>query len=235
MKTVNQTHRYNADFDQRIVIRPSDYQWLNSPMPGVERMSLDRVGNEVARATSIVRYQPNSQFSAHTHSGGEEYYVLSGTFADEHGQYPAGSYVRNPIGTKHTPKIGKDGATIFVKLYQFATDDTEQKLIDTHKTAWSPGLVDGLSVMSLHEHDGENVALVKWAANTQFNPHKHWGGEEIFVLSGTFYDEYGSYPQGSWLRNPHLSEHCPFTKDEGALIYVKVGHLLNSISPEIQQ
>jgi anti-sigma factor ChrR (cupin superfamily) len=79
--------------------------------------------------------------------------------------------------------------------------------------------------MPLHQHDGENVALVKWAPNTQFNPHKHWGGEEILVLKGTFYDEHDSYPVGSWLRSPHLSEHCPYTKEDGALIYVKVGHL----------
>ena len=79
--------------------------------------------------------------------------------------------------------------------------------------------------MPLHSYEGENCALVKWAANTQFKPHKHWGGEEIFVLQGTFYDEHGEYPKGSWLRSPHLSSHTPYTKGDGALIYVKTGHL----------
>ena len=69
------------------------------------------------------------------------------------------------------------------------------------------------------------TSLVRYAPNSSFSPHEHWGGEEIFVLEGTFYDEHDNYPAGSWLRSPHLSEHCPYTKDNGALIYVKVGHL----------
>ena len=215
----------NADFDQRVVIRPKDYQWVPSPMPGVERMMLDRIGDEVARATSIVRYAPHSQFSSHTHDGGEEIFVLDGVFADEHQPYPQGSYLRNPIGTSHTPNIGKEGATIFVKLHQFNERDTEQKAIDTTQQMWHPGLVDGLTVMSLHEYEGEHVALVKWAPNTQFKAHQHWGGEEILVIAGTFYDEHGSYPAGTWLRSPHMSQHTPFTKEDGALIYVKTGHL----------
>ncbi|WP_075173630.1 cupin domain-containing protein [Neptunomonas phycophila] len=215
----------NADFDQRVVIRPEDYQWVPSPMPGVERMMLDRIGDEVARATSIVRYAPHSQFSSHTHDGGEEIFVLDGVFADEHQPYPQGSYLRNPIGTSHTPNIGKEGATIFVKLHQFNERDTEQKAIDTTQQMWHPGLVDGLTVMPLHEFEGEHVALVKWAPNTQFKTHQHWGGEEILVIAGTFYDEHRSYPAGTWLRSPHMSQHTPFTKEDGALIYVKTGHL----------
>lgn len=215
----------NADFDQRVVIRPADYQWVDSPMPGVERMMLDRVGDEVARATSIVRYAPHSVFSPHTHGGGEEFFVLEGVFLDEYQSYSKGSYVRNPIGTSHTPKVGKEGATMFVKLQQFNEDDTEKKRIDTQHQPWHQGLVDGLTVMPLHEFKGEHIALVKWAPHTQFQPHRHLGGEEIFVLEGTFYDEHGCYPKGSWLRSPHLSQHTPFTKEDGALIYVKVGHL----------
>ncbi|RVU85941.1 cupin [Leucothrix sargassi] len=216
---------FNAELDKRVVIKPEDYQWIDSPMPGVERMRLDRIDEEFDRVTTVVRYAPNSEFSSHTHTGGEEFYVLDGVFSDEHADYPKGSYVRNPIGTAHTPRIGSQGATIFVKLYQFDTADTEQKAINTNTNEWLPGLVDGLQVMPLHQHINENVALVKWAPNTVFNPHKHWGGEEIFVIEGTFYDEHGSYPAGTWIRSPHLSEHAPFTKGDGAVIYVKTGHL----------
>ncbi|NVK24839.1 MAG: cupin domain-containing protein [Gammaproteobacteria bacterium] len=215
----------NADFEQRVVITPEQYKWVDSPMKGVERMMLDRVGDEVARATSIVRYAPHSEFTSHVHTGGEEFLVLDGVFSDEHQSYGKGCYVRNPIGTSHTPKIGKEGATIFVKLQQFKPADTEQQVIDTNEQLWHQGMVNGLTVMPLHNFETENVALVKWAPNTQFNAHKHWGGEEILVLEGTFYDEHGCYPQGTWLRSPHLSEHCPYTKDDGALIYVKTGHL----------
>jgi len=217
--------RVNADFSERVVVRPVDYQWVDSPMPGVERMMLDRIGDEVARATSLVRYAPNSEFSAHVHSGGEEFLVLDGEFADEHCKYPEGTYVRNPIGTSHTPRIGSQGCTIFVKLHQFDQDDQQPVVIDTTQAEWSPGLVPGLEVMSLHDYAGESVALVRWAPATQFSHHTHFGGEEILVLDGVFYDEHGEYPSGTWLRSPHQSQHTPFTKDEGALIYVKVGHL----------
>jgi len=215
----------NTNFSARVVILPDQYTWQPSPMASVDRMMLDRDGEEVARATSIVRYAPNSEFSAHEHTGGEEYFVLDGVFSDEHGDYPAGTYVRNPIGSSHQPKVGLEGATIFVKLRQFDARDTAQIVVDTNIELWRPGLVDGLSVMPLHEFEGEHVALVRWAPHTRFNFHQHWGGEEIFVLEGTFFDEHGEYPKGSWLRSPHLSKHTPYTQDDGALIYVKVGHL----------
>ena len=120
--------RINADFSQRVVVRPDDYHWVDSPMPGVERMMLDRIGDEVARATSLVRYAPNSEFSSHVHGGGEEFLVLEGEFADEHQKYPVGTYVRNPIGTEHKPQIGEQGCTIFVKLHQFDAADQRDTL-----------------------------------------------------------------------------------------------------------
>ncbi|MEH6469941.1 MAG: cupin domain-containing protein [Halopseudomonas sp.] len=216
----------NADFSQRVVVKPADYRWVDSPIPGVERMMLDRIGDEVARATSLVRYQPDSHFPSHVHGGGEEILVLEGEFGDEHGLYPAGAYLRNPIGSQHTPAVGSQGALILVKLQQFSEADQRQCMIDTGAGLWSPGLVAGLQVMGLHQFETEQVALVKWAPFTEFNSHSHWGGEEILVLEGTFYDEHGEYPVGSWLRSPHLSQHQPYTRAEGALIYVKTGHLL---------
>jgi anti-sigma factor ChrR (cupin superfamily) len=217
--------RLNANFAERVVVRPEDYRWVDSPMPGVERMMLDRIGDEVARATSLVRYAPNSSFSRHVHTGGEEYFVLEGEFGDEHGRYPVGSYVRNPVGSAHTPFVGEKGCLIFVKLQQFEKEDQRQCVIDTQNAEWSPGLVDGLEVLPLHEYGTENVALVRWEPNTQFQPHWHRGGEEILVIEGEFRDEHGSYPAGSWIRSPDQSQHAPFTGDQGALIYVKVGHL----------
>ncbi|MDX5405441.1 MAG: cupin domain-containing protein [Chromatiaceae bacterium] len=214
----------NSDFSRRVVVVPGDYNFVDSPLAGVSRMMLDRAGDEVARATSIVRYAPGSGYSSHTHDGGEEILVLEGVFSDEHGDYPAGSYLRNPPGTSHQP-FSKDGCTLLVKLWQFAADDSEQLVIDTRNQSWRQGLVPGLSVMPLHEHNGVSTALVRWAPNTQFNRHIHVGGEEILVLEGLFRDEHGEYPAGSWLRNPRYSEHTPFTGPEGALIYVKVGHI----------
>jgi anti-sigma factor ChrR (cupin superfamily) len=212
----------NSDFDERIVQYARDAAWTPSPLPGVDRRMLDRIGAEVARATSIVRYGAGSSFDRHVHDGGEEILVLQGVFSDERGDYPAGTYLRNPPGTSHAP-FSRDGCTLFVKLWQFALDDTEPVHIDTSSATWYPGLVPGLSVMPLHEHDGVSTALVRWAPETRFNTHTHPGGEEILVLDGVFADENGDYPTGTWLRSPRGSRHTPYTGSEGALIYVKVG------------
>lgn len=217
--------RLNADFSRRAVVTPEAYRWVDSPTPGVERMMLDRIGEEVARATSLVRYAPNSTFPTHEHGGGEEILVLEGEFADEHGRYPVGTYLRNPIGTSHAPWAGRQGTILFVKLHQFSPRDTDRKVIDTRSADWQPGQEEGLEVMPLHDFEGEQVALVKWAPNTRFQPRGQRGGEEVLVLEGTLHDEHGSYPAGSWLRSPHRSRHTPFTGQDGALTYVKMGHL----------
>lgn len=215
--------RLNADFSKRVVIDTNAMPWETSPMSGVHRRKLDRIGDEVARATSLVKYDPKSTFAPHTHGGGEEFFVLDGTFSDEHGDYPAGTYVRNPIGTTHTPR-SDEGCVIFVKLHQFDATDTTQFSVDTRAAAFQPGAVPGLTVLPLHSHGSESCALVRWAPGTVFKPHRHWGGEEILVLDGVFLDENGHYPKGTWLRSPHMSAHHPYSRS-GCLIYVKTGHL----------
>lgn len=212
------------DFSVRVVAHAADASWIPSPMSGVDRRMLDRVGAEVARATSVVRYAAGSRFERHVHGGGEEILVLEGVLSDETGDHPAGTYLRNPPGSSHAP-WSREGCILFVKLRQFAPQDLASVRIDTRATSWHPGLVPGLTVMPLHSHDGVDTALVRWAPNTLFNAHSHPGGEEILVLDGVFRDEAGEYPKGTWLRNPRWSRHAPFTGPEGALIYVKVGHL----------
>ena len=135
--------RVNADFNERVLVRFSENDWVASPMPGVERKMLDRIGEEVARATTIVRFAPGSAFSAHMHDGGEEYLVLDGTFQDEDGDFPIGSYVRNPPTSSHTP-AAQDGATILVKLHQFDASDRNQVQIDSGKASWIEA-ADGVS------------------------------------------------------------------------------------------
>lgn len=213
----------NSDLSLRVVIDTNELSWSASPMVGVERRMLDRVAAESGRATSLVRYAPETSFPMHGHPRGEEIFVLSGTFSDGGGDYPAGSYLRNPPGSQHAP-FSTEGCVLFVKLDQFDPLDREEVRIDTRQVLWMPGLVPGLSVMPLHEFEGEHSALVRWAPGTTFNRHRHWGGEEILVLDGVFQDEHGTYPAGTWLRSPHLSEHKPFS-NEGCVIYVKVGHL----------
>ena len=183
---------------------------------------LDRVGGEVAQATSIVRYAAGSRFDRHAHGGGEEILVLEGVLSDEHGNYPAGTYLRNPPGTSHAP-FSRDGCTLFVKLWQFLPGDTQPLRIDTSTAAWQPGPGPGLSTMPLHEYGGISTALMRWAPNTRFETRSHPGGEEILVLEGVLHDENGAYPAGTWLRSPRGSRHTPYTGPEGALVYVKDG------------
>jgi anti-sigma factor ChrR (cupin superfamily) len=213
----------HADLDQRVTLDTTALPWTPSPMAGVERRMLDRRGGEVARATSIVGYAPGSRFERHSHGGGEEILVLEGTFSDELEDYPAGTYLRNPVGSSHAPSSAS-GCTLLVKLQQMHPADQQRLVIDTNNAAWRPGLVKGLEVMPRHGFGSEHVALVRWAPGTRFQPHSHPGGEEILVLDGVFQDEHGSYPAGCWLRNPPGSVHRPWS-EAGCTIWVKTGHL----------
>lgn len=220
------TDSIRANWADRCTVAVRDLPWMGSPAHGVERKLLERDGGEVARATSVVRYAPGSAFDSHTHGLGEEILVLEGTFSDEFGDYGPGTYLRNPPGSSHAP-FSRAGCTLFVKLRYHHPNDGLRVVLDTQTAPWRPGLVPGLQVMTLHTFETEHTALVRWAPNTYFNPHRHYGGEEILVLEGTFSDEHGDYPALSWLRSPHLSDHKPFSRD-GCLILVKVGHLLRA-------
>jgi anti-sigma factor ChrR (cupin superfamily) len=212
----------NMDFAKRVVIDTNQEPWQASPAVGVSRKRLTREEKESGHATSIVRYEAGASFAEHHHPFGEEILVLEGTFSDETGDFPAGTYIRNPPGSKHTP-FSEEGCTLFVKLDQFAQGDQQSVRINTQQTPWLPGQ-GGLQVMPLHNFEGENTALVKWPAGEHFLPHQHFGGEEILVLSGTFMDEHGQYPAITWLRSPHSSSHNPFVEKE-TVIWVKTGHL----------
>jgi anti-sigma factor ChrR (cupin superfamily) len=212
----------NADHSLRVVVHHHDLPWIASPEAGVERRMLERQGGEVAKAPSIVRYQPGSKFQNHTHDWGEEIFVLDGVFSDEAGDYPAGTYIMNPPGSAHAP-FSQSGCLLFVKLRHLGPDQVDREVIDTKTSAWYPGMVPGLTVMPLMRQ-GSGSTLVRWAPQTYFNPHRHHGGEEIFVVDGVFEDEHGRYPAGSWIRSPHMSQHQPFSQ-EGCTIFVKTGHL----------
>src|SRR6201987_2048468 len=152
----------NADFRQRAVIHAARLDWTPSPIAGVDRRMLDRIGDEVARATSIVRYAPASRFSAHTHGGGGEFLVLEGVFQDEHGDYPAGSYVRNPPTTRHTPGSAP-GCVLFVKLWQFDPQDRKAIRLDTTRMTHRPAPGrPGVELIPLFADSREEVRLERW-------------------------------------------------------------------------
>ncbi len=216
------SYNLNMDFSKFVCLRPENQEWVTSPADGVSRAHLERIAEESGHVTSFVKFDPGSYFSPHTHPNGEEIFVLDGVFSDENGDYPAGTYIRNPPGSFHMP-FTKEGCKLFVKLEQFKSDDTKHVVIRPEDQQWCDG-IGGLKVLSLHMFHTESTALVAWPKNEVFQPHTHMGGEEIVVISGKFIDEHGEYPAGTWLRSPHLSKHFPRVEEE-TLIYVKVGHL----------
>lgn len=180
---------------------------------GVQRRMLERIGDEVARATSIVRYAAGSAFTPHTHTGGEEFIVLEGVFQDEHGDFPAGCYVRNPPSTRHTPHSAA-GCVIFVKLWQFDLADHTQVMLNLNKI----GRVDnpkhpGVALTPLFEDAHESVQLESWQPHTEVNYH-FADGAELLVLTGDFNESGEQFVAQSWLRLP-----C------GAKVWIKTRHL----------
>jgi anti-sigma factor ChrR (cupin superfamily) len=219
---MSDSQQLNMDFSTAVVVTPQDQQWVNSPAEGVSRVHLERLAAESGHTTSLVTFEAGARFPRHRHPLGEELFVISGTFSDELGDYPMGSYVRNPPGSEHAP-FTRDGCKLFVKLDQFLPGDTARVVVRPEDHHWQNG-IGNLVVLSLHEFQTRHTALVYWPAHERFQPHRHWGGEEIYVISGEFIDEHGRYPAGSWLRSPHLSTHCPYVEEE-TLILVKTGHL----------
>ncbi len=215
----------NADFSRRIAVHASRLAWVPSPMAGVERRMLDRIGDEVARATSIVRYAPGSHFAPHRHGGGEEFLVLEGVFQDEYGEFPAGSYVRNPPTSRHTPGSAP-GCILFVKLWQFdLTDRTEVTIDTTAMTYEAAPDRPGVELIPLFRDDRENVRLERWAPGAAVRLDVP-GGAEVLVLDGVFDESGESFEPQSWLRLPVGSVLRAQAGPEGCRVWIKTGHLL---------
>jgi hypothetical protein len=216
--------KLNADFDARAVIHAARLDWTPSPILGVDRRMLDRIGDEVARATSIVRYAPHSRFPPHTHGGGEEFLVLNGVFRDEHGDYPAGTYVRNPPTSSHTPG-SEPGCTLFVKLWQFDPDDRTQLRLDTSALSLMPAPeLPGVEFAPLFESAWEFVLLERWAPEVTIDVPLP-GGIELLVLDGSFVEGREEFSTHSWLRLPAGATLRAAAGPQGCRLWVKSGHL----------
>ncbi|MDJ0642270.1 MAG: cupin domain-containing protein [Erythrobacter sp.] len=222
--------KINANFDEPVFVHTSSLEWIASPMVGVERRMLDRIGDEVARATSLVRYAEGSSFAEHTHSGGEEFIVLEGVFQDEHGDYPAGTYVRNPVGTHHIPR-SKPGCTIFVKLWQFDPEDQEQFAVDINSLDLTPDPErPGVREAMLADRDYERVALEDWGAGVG-QTIKEAAGGEILILDGTLKHDNEIYAKHDWLRIPSGESVHLIAGPDGARLWIKRGHLADITVP----
>ena len=221
----------NADFSRRASVTADEHQWIKSPQKGVERVMLDRIGAEKARATSLVRYAPDSYFSHHLHPGGEEILVLSGTFSADDDDYPAGWYLRNPPTSGHQPH-SREGAIIFVKLRQMTTTETHTIAIDTNDDSnWHTK--DNREICSLYADDREQVSLQRLSTHQALFADTVTGGAEILVIKGNLIDAGQTYSQGSWIRLPVDTESQIQAGSEGVTIYLKTGDLLAVIGADL--
>ena len=220
----------NADFSKNVQVRPEENAWVASPMAGVDRMMLDRIGDEVARATTIVRYAPDSHFSAHTHDGGEEFLVLDGVFSDEHGDFPEGSYIRNPPTSSHTPGSA-EGCVIFVKLWQMEPEDrTHVRVATQHQGRVADAARPGVEVSPLFKTAREDVRLEYWAAGTVAEVDA-MGGAEVLVVSGSLEAESEGLDRWSWLRRADGETLRAKAGPNGARLWIKTGHLTDVKAP----
>lgn len=212
----------NADFSRRATVAPHQYQWVPSPQPGVERVMLDRVGGDRARATSIVRYAPGSHFPPHQHPGGEEILVLSGIFSEDGMHYPAGWYLRNPPGSSHQP-FSEEGAIIFVKLQQMRQGERHAVRIDT-RAASSWHSRNGREVCPLFSGEAEQTSLQRLAPGEALFA-APVDGAELLVLTGDVVADGASYERGSWMRLPAGQYPGIVAGTQGTTVYLKTGRL----------
>ena len=219
----------NSDFSARALVHSDKIDWLPSPMKGVDRRMLDRIGGEVARATTIVWYAPGSKFSAHTHTGGEEFIVLDGVFQDEHGDYPEGTYVRNPPTTAHTPG-SEPGCTIFVKLWQFDMEDRNQFRKTMANELAAP--VDGVASATLHKDERETVSYHHLDAGATLSLEAK-GGIELLMIKGIARSGADMLARNDWLRLPEGESLAMTAGPDGAKVWIKSGHLPFAMAPEV--
>ncbi len=206
--------------------------WVESPAGGVARKRLEHAGEaESGRVTSIVRYKPGARFPLHRHPEGEEFLVLEGTFSDEHGDYPAGTFVFNPHGSSHAPYT-RDGCVLFVKLRQYP-GERERVVLNTDDLPSVPGRSDGLTQRVLYDPPDhpEQVRLVRIPPGGQAGLHDHPDGEEVLVLEGEIADENGRYGPLCWFHYRPGSRHAPYS-EKGCLLYVRTGGLTSLEPPD---
>lgn len=218
--------RINDDFSRPVLVHASTQGWVPSPAPGVERRMLFRIGGEKARATSIVRYAPESRFARHLHGGGEEFLVLDGVFQDADGDYPAGSYVRNPPGTSHAP-AAEQGATIFVRLWQFRSNDAVQ-IVRQPGEGKSVAPREGAASATLLYEDGfEQVLLEEWQPGASVRVASPEGLELLLVSGALLVGGEPLHPQ-DWLRLPAGDALDASVGPHGARVWIKLAPLLHA-------
>ena len=220
----NDEEALNAELSVRLAIDTDAMAFTPSPGGHVLRKRLHRVGPaEAGQVTSIVQYQPGAQFPAHDHPEGEEILVLDGIFSDEHGDWPAGTYLLNPEGFRHSP-FSKDGCLLFVKLRQFPGRDRQHIALQTRDEAWRPSVRKTCSWKKLYAQEPytDFMRLERWDSPQEMGQLNFPQGAELLVLEGGFADGQGHYPVHAWLRIPAGGTLTPVS-DAPCEVYIKEG------------
>lgn len=218
------THTINGDLSTRVSVDTAAMDWTASPSRTVSRKRVHLVGPvEAGQVTSVVRYAPNSTFHTHEHPDGEEILVLDGVFSDEHGDWPAGTYLLNPEGFRHAP-FSREGCTLFVKLRQYPGRTRAHVALRTDLSPWEPSARAGVDVRPLYTQSGftDTMRLERWPSGAALGRVDYAAGAELFVLEGAFEDELGRFGAGSWLRLPPGSGHSPRVAED-CVLYIKEG------------
>jgi anti-sigma factor ChrR (cupin superfamily) len=216
----------NGDLSIRAIANTAQMAWASSPSGTVWRKRVHLVGPpESGQVTSVVRYEPKSRFPTHDHPEGEEILVLDGVFSDEGGNWPAGTYLLNPEGFRHTP-YSEPGCLLFVKLRQFPGRDRRHVVVDTNDLEWQPTAIPGVAQKMLYQQRGfhDTMRLERWDPQTDRGTITYERGVEIFVLEGMFADDSGAYAAGCWMRLPQGADHHPRSAD-GCALYIKTAGL----------
>lgn len=210
--------KVNDDRLQTVLVHTAKSEWLKSPQAGVERIPLERLFPESGPVTSIVKYAKESSFSAHMHPKGEEILVLDGVFEDEHGDYPAGSYIRNPPGSSHKP-FSRSGCVLLVKLNWFNVKDAHT----LHIANLFNGEMSAAEEKILHQYESETTTLITIPKGQQYLIEPSQKGNELFVVKGKVSSASHDFVSGDWLREL-ASKDSEFKATEDTFIYRKTGH-----------
>lgn len=214
----------NADLAMRVAVDTQAMEWTQSPGGHVLRKRVHLAGPaESGQVTSVVRYQPGASFPSHNHPDGEEILVLEGIFSDEHGDWPAGTYLLNPEGFRHSP-FSREGCTLFVKLRQFPGTDRRHVAMQVNDESWTGTARRGVTRKALYAQEGytDQMRLERWESPSATGPLNFPQGAELFVLEGRFADQSGSYRRHTWLRIPAGGSLTPCS-NESCELYIKEG------------
>lgn len=213
--------KLHADLGLRAVVHAGTTAWTPSAQRGVERKMLERDGDEVARATSLVRFAAGSSYPSHRHDLGEEMLVLAGVISDRSGDFGTGTYLRNPPGSSHAP-WSDEGCLLFVKLRQMDRSERERVAVDTRSLRWQHPQ-SGVSLLELHTDPRERVELLRLDTDASLELADPLG-EEVLLLDGGAQDDFGVYARHSWFRNPPGTT-TTLSSRGGCVFYRKHGHL----------